>query len=91
MTQSKPQTATSLTISRSINAPRDRVFEAWTDPARLHKWWGAGENFTAPIAEVDLRTGGSYRLGMQAPGQDAPYVVGGVYGEVSPPEKLVYT
>ena len=91
MTQSRPQTKTSLTISRTINAPRDRVFAAWTDPAQLHKWWGAGENFTAPIAEVDLRTGGSYRLGMQAPGQEAPYVVGGVYREVSPPEKLVYT
>ena len=64
MTQSNPQTATSLTISRTINASRDRVFEAWTDPAQLYKWWGAGENFTAPIAEVDLRTGGSYRLGV---------------------------
>jgi uncharacterized protein YndB with AHSA1/START domain len=91
MTQPKPQTATSLTISRTINAPRDRVFEAWTDPAQLHKRWGAGENFTAPIAEVDLRTGGSYRLGMQPPGQETPHVVVGVYREVSPPERLVYT
>ena len=80
-----------MTISRTINAPRDRVFEAWADPAQLHKWWGAGENFTAPIAEVDLRTGGSYRLGTRIPGQDAPYVVGGVYREVSRPKKLVYT
>lgn len=85
MTQSKPQTETSLTISRTINATRERVFQAWTDPAQLHQWWGAGEDFTAPIAEVDLRTGGSYRLGMQAPDQQAPHVVGGVYREVSPP------
>ena len=91
MTQSIPETATSLTISRTINAPRERVFEAWTDPARLHEWWGAGENFTAPIAEVDLRVGGAYRLGMQAPDQQAPYVVGGIYREVRPPERLVYT
>ena len=79
-----------MIISRTINAPSDRVFEVWTDPAQLHKWWGVGENFTAPIAEVDLRTGDSYRLGMCAPGQDAPYVVGGVYREVSPPKKMVY-
>jgi len=80
-----------LTIFGTIKAPRDRVFEAWADHAQLHKWSGAGENFTVPIVEVDLRMGGSYRLGMRAPGQDAPYVVGGVYREVSSPKKLVYS
>ena len=88
---SPPESEFNLTLTRTINAPRDRVFQAWTDPAHLHRWWGAREGFTAPIAEVDLRTGGAYRLGMQAPDQDHPFIVGGVYREISPPEKLVFT
>ena len=88
---SPPESEFNLTLTRTINAPRDRVFEAWTDPAHLHRWWGAREGYTAPIAEVDLRTGGAYRLGMQAPDQDHPFIVGGVYREISPPEKLVFT
>ena len=47
--------------------------------------------YTTPIAEIDLRAGGSYRLGMQDPDQDHPFVVGGVYREIVPPEKLVFT
>ncbi len=88
---SPPESEFNLTLTRTINAPRDRVFQAWTDPAHLHRWWGAREGFTAPIAEVDLRTGGAYRLGMQAPDQDHPFIVGGVYREISPPAKLVFT
>ncbi len=81
----------SLVINRTINAPRERVFEAFTKPEHLHRWWGAREGYTAPIADVDLRTGGNYRLGMQAPDQEHPFVVGGVYREVTPCEKLVFT
>lgn len=91
MTQSAPQTGISLTVSKTINAPRERVFAAWTQPELLHKWWGAHESFSAPIAEVDLRVGGAYRFGMLEPGKDAPYVCHGVYREVNPPTKLVFT
>ena len=52
---------------------------------------GAHETFTVPIAEVDLRVGGMYRFGMLEPGKDAPYVSYGVYREVNPPAKLVFT
>ena len=91
MVQSQPDTTFGLTVTRIINAPRERVFQAWTDPAHLQKWWAAQEEFTASIAEVDLRVGGRYRLGMQNPEQEHPYVVGGVYLEVNPPERLVFT
>jgi len=91
MTQSAPQTGISLKVSKTINAPRERVFAAWTQPELLHKWWGAHESFSAPGAEVDLRVGGKYRLGMLEPGKDAPCVSHGVYREVNPPEKLVFT
>jgi len=79
-----------LQISRSFKAPRDRVFRAWTDPAELKRWFRADPGYTVAIAEVDLRVGGRYRLGMKPPDSD-PYVVGGVYREIRPPERLVFT
>ncbi len=91
MTQSTPQTGITLSMSKTINASRERVFAAWTQPELLQQWWGAHESFSAPVAEVDLRVGGKYRLGMLEPGKDAPYVCHGVYREVNPPEKLVFT
>lgn len=91
MTQSTAETEHRLTITRTIQVPRERVFQAWTEPAHLLRWWGAQEGWTTPIVEVDLRVGGRYRLGMQDPEQEHPYVVGGVYREVSPPERLAFT
>ena len=91
MTQQTSEMETTLRISKIIAAPRDLVFRAWTEPERLKQWWGVEASFSTPIAEVDLRTGGKYRLGMQAPGERAPYVVGGVFREVRSPEKLVFT
>lgn len=83
--------AISLSLSRTYPAPRERVFNAWTDPDQLKRWWAAQEGFTTPIAEVDLRVGGRYRLGMQPPDQDVIYVVSGTYREVTPPQRLVFT
>ncbi len=91
MTQSAPQTDISLKVTKTINAPRERVFAGWTQPELLHQWWGAHESFSAPIAEVDLKVGGKYRFGMLEPGKGAPYVAYGVYKEVVPPAKLVFT
>ena len=91
MTQAEAVSETTLRISRTLDAPRESVFKAWTDPDNLKKWWGVGADYSTPIAEVNLRVGGKYRLGMQAPDHDQPFVVGGTYREVRPPEKLVYT
>ena len=76
-------------VSRIIDAPREQVFRAWTEPDQIRQWWGPGE-FTCPEAEVDLRPGGSYRLAMQPTAGD-PFIVGGTYREVEPPTRLVYT
>ena len=91
MTQRETVSETTLRISRTINAPRELVFQAWTQPESLSRWWGVRADYTTPIAEVDLRVGGKYRLGMKAPDKDEPFVVGGTYREILPPEKLVYT
>jgi len=82
---------TMLLVSRTYRATRERVFRAWTDPEELRKWFAVGEGFTTPIAEVDLRVGGRYRLGMQPPGDDGVLIVGGTYRQILPPEKLVFT
>lgn len=76
-------------IVRTIDAPREEVFRAWTEPEQLRRWWGPGE-FRCPEAEVDLRPGGTYRLVMQPTAGD-PFVLAGTYREVEPPVRLVYT
>lgn len=82
---------TMLNIRRLYHASRERVFRAWTDPNQLKKWFAVAEGFTTPIADVDLRVGGRYRLGMKPPGEDGVLIVSGVYQQILPPEKLVFT
>ena len=78
-----------IQLDQVFPAPRERVFQAWTEPAILKKWWGP-KGATTPVIEIDLQVGGKYRFGMQFPGQDILYV-NGVYREVQPPERLVFT
>lgn len=81
--------AEELVITRVFDAPRDLVFRAWTDPAQLMRWWGPN-GFTTPSVTVDLRGGGVFHYCMRAPdGQD--YWGIGIYREIVPPEKIVYT
>ncbi len=82
---------TALRVTRIFAASRERVFRAWSEPDALRKWFRVAEGYSTPIAEVDLRVGGRYRLGMLPPGAAAPQVVGGVYHEIAPPERLVFT
>jgi uncharacterized protein YndB with AHSA1/START domain len=78
-----------LVISRVIEAPRRRVFEAWTKPEQLVRWWGP-ITFTTPFCNIDLRTGGAFHYCMRSPeGRD--YWGKGVYREIVEPERIVYT
>lgn len=76
-------------IGRTIKAPRDRVFEAWTDAALLARWWGP-KDFGNPVCEIDPRPGGAWRVVMRSP-EGADYPVKGVYREVTRPSRLVMT
>ena len=86
MTMANPtsQTTHTLTVRRTFAASRDRVFRAWTDPEELKQWWRLDESYTTPMAEMDLRVGGKYRLAMKPPQGDAR-IVGGVFREIHPP------
>jgi uncharacterized protein YndB with AHSA1/START domain len=76
-----------LSISRIIDAPRERVFEIWT--TRLPDWWGP-HGMTTPVCEMDLRTGGSFRTVMRAP-DGTEYPTRGIFLEVAAPERIVFT
>jgi uncharacterized protein YndB with AHSA1/START domain len=82
--------AVNLQLSRRFAAPREQVFDAWTNPEVLRQWWSAGDDWSTPAAEVDLREGGRYRLSMQTPAGEV-HTVGGEYTEVRRPERLSYT
>jgi uncharacterized protein YndB with AHSA1/START domain len=86
----QPRTATkpSLTLKRRINAPPAKVYEAWTDPAKLARWFGPHETGTVR-AEIEVRVGGRFRVVMQT--ADDEHDVRGIYREVVPNEKLVFT
>jgi uncharacterized protein YndB with AHSA1/START domain len=78
-----------LILTRIIDAPREKIFKAWTDP-ELMKQWFTPKPWTAPRIETDVRTGGSSLVVMRSPeGQEFP--MHGVYLEVVPNEKLVFT
>lgn len=76
-------------ITRVFDAPRELVWQAWTDPARMAQWWGP-RTFTNPVCELDVRPGGAYRIVMCGP-DGAEYPFTGVYREVVEPERLVMT
>jgi len=78
-----------LEVRRTIRAPQQRVFDAWTQAAQLKAWHAPGP-LTVSLAEIDLRPGGSYRIHMRAPDGNEHRVTG-VYREVDPPNKVVYT
>ena len=92
MTTATGNTAASepvITIVRVFDAPRELVFKAWTDPEQLAQWWGP-HGVTVPYIAVDVRTGGTWRIDMQAT-DGTIYPNKGVYLEVVPPERIVFT
>ena len=82
-------TTRSLTIRRTVPATPEEVFTAWTTAEGLKRWSAPGA-WTNPVVEVDLRVGGRYRIDMAGPDGTVQRVTG-VYQEVDPPRRVVYT
>ena len=78
-----------LHLERVFHAPRERVFASCVEPAQLGEWWGPA-GFSALSVELDVRTGGRYRITMQPPDGEA-FHVRGRYMEVDRPQRLAYT
>jgi uncharacterized protein YndB with AHSA1/START domain len=79
-----------LTLRRTFAAPRARVFEAWTDPYAMKQWWGP-KSYEPRTAEVSLKAGGRYRVGMRKRRVGQIFFCSGTYREISPPKRLVCT
>ncbi len=78
-----------LVITRIIDAKRELVFRAWTEPERVAQWWGP-KGFTNPVCDMDVRPGGALRIVMRAP-DGTEYPMTGVFREIVEPERLVFT
>lgn len=80
----------SLTITRRFPVAPEKVWRAWTDPQALKQWFGPGGPQPVAIAEVDVRVGGRFRIAFGGP-QGDEHLCAGVYREVVPNRKLVFT
>lgn len=89
MSETEKADSTMLEVSRLVSASAEAVFRAWTEPDEIEKWW-APEGMSVPFVEVDLKVGGTYRLGLQRPDAD-PFYATGTYREIQRPWRLVFT
>jgi len=78
-----------LSMRREFDAPRRLVYEAWTQSDHVRHWWGP-RGFVTLSCEMDLRPGGGWRVRSRSP-EGAEYAEVGVFREVVPPERLVFT
>jgi uncharacterized protein YndB with AHSA1/START domain len=78
-----------IVFERLVDAPPQLVFQCWTDPTHLARWWGPA-GFTNPVCEADPRVGGTWRIVMRAP-DGTDYPCQGEYLEIVPNQRLVFT
>lgn len=78
-----------ILITRAFDAPRALVFEAWTKPEHVTRWWDPGQVPLA-VCEIDLRPGGAFRF-VHGGTSAMKHEFAGIYREVDPPARLVFT
>jgi len=78
-------------MTRLFDAPKQLVFEALTKPEHVKRWWGIlSDEYSVTVCEIDLRVGGAWRFVGRGPEGQYPSFYG-VYREIAPPDRLVYT
>ncbi len=78
-----------MTLTRDFDAPRERVFDAWTQTEHVRQWWGQNGSILT-LCEIDLRVGGEWRfVELAADGNEHPFC--GTYLDIARPERLAYT
>jgi uncharacterized protein YndB with AHSA1/START domain len=83
--------AEGITITRIFDAPRERVWQEWTEPERFADWFGGAAEVPVSTVSMDVREGGSWRLTMFAGPGRREIRWRGEYREVDEPERLVFT
>lgn len=82
---------TVIEMTRLFDAPRQLVFDAMTKPEHVRRWWGIlDDGYAVPVCDIDLRPGGEWHFVGSGPKGQAPDFYG-VYREIAPPGRLVYT
>ena len=85
----KPDDAT-LIVRRLLNATPERAFERWTSAEHIQQWMRPEPGMVVPLASIDLRVGGKFRIQMKMPDGEF-FTAVGVFKEIKVPERLVYT
>jgi uncharacterized protein YndB with AHSA1/START domain len=81
-------TAGDFLITKIVDAPRERVWKAWTEPKQLEQWWGP-KGFKAKVIKLDLKPGGMFLYRLSSP--EGEEIWGKfIYKEIAPPERLVF-
>ena len=80
-----------ITITATVNAPVETVWDAWSNPEHIKKWNSASDDWHTPHAENDLRTGGKFLSRMEAKDGSWGFDFGGEYDEVVTHKKIAYT
>ena len=88
-TSQKPVAEREITLIRTFDAPRDLVFSMWTEARHLARWWGP-HHFDNPVCKADARVGGAILIHMRGPDGKA-HIMDGVYREITPPSRIVFT
>jgi uncharacterized protein YndB with AHSA1/START domain len=81
-----------LVVTRTFNAPAHIVFKAWSTPELFKRWWVPKSMSPSLLScDMDVRTGGGYRLVFRHPSSDQPMAFFGTYREVTPHKRIVWT
>src|SRR5262249_20762324 len=79
-----------LQVKRVVNTPREEVFRAWTQADELKRWFAPTDDHRVEVPQLELHVGGAYRFEIHHKGGTV-HRVHGIYREILPPEKLVFT
>jgi uncharacterized protein YndB with AHSA1/START domain len=82
---------TAITVETTVKAPIEKVWKTWTEPRHVTKWCYASDDWHAPYAENDPRTGGTFKTTMAARDGSASFDFGGVYSNVEPNKAIEYS
>ncbi|MEM1208071.1 MAG: SRPBCC domain-containing protein [Planctomycetota bacterium] len=84
-----PAPANAIRLNKLVRAPRERVYQLWTDPVAFPKWFAPGPNTACRDVTMDVRVGGAFRFAMNDGSKD--HVGIGAYTVVDPPNTLAFT
>ena len=82
---------TKVTVETTVNAPVEKVWDAWTSPRHITKWCSASDDWHAPHAENDIRKGGKFKTTMAAKDGSVSFDFEGVYNTVQPNKRIEYS